>query len=149
VKGNFVLATVLRVRKIQEDLARAEVADAQARARRARSEHARREALAAGRPAPGSARAAQWLATVAGNLALAADARAAEQAVTTADGAAASAVDRWAQASAARKGIDRLAERHAEAVRREQDRVAQQAADDRAGADHHARRSDSPDGEGA
>jgi flagellar biosynthesis chaperone FliJ len=147
VKGNFVLATVLRVRKLQEEMARAEVAAAQAGGHRARTEHARREALLAGRPAPGTAQSAQWLAAVAGNLALAADAYAAREAVVAADEATESAMGRWAEASSARKGIDRLAERHAEAVRRDQDRRAQQESDDRAGADHHARRRDDLAGE--
>jgi flagellar protein FliJ len=135
----FPLATVLRVRRIQEDAARAQVAEAHAAVRRASSDHARREALLAGRPAPGSAQAAHWLAAKAGNLAMAADAFAAKRAVIAREQDAAAARDEWTQAAMAHEGIERLADRHAQLVLREEQHAAQRAADDRAGDDHHIR----------
>jgi flagellar export protein FliJ len=136
---NFPLAVVLRVRRLQEDLARAKVAAARAGAERAHIEHARREARLDGRPAPGSAQASHWRAAVAANLALASDAHAARLAVSVAEEEVAAALDAWSRAAVAHKGIGQLAERHAETVRREQERAEQRAADDRAGVDHRAR----------
>ena len=135
----FPLATVLRVRRIQEATARAEAAEAQANVRRASSEYARREALVAGRPAPGSAHASQWLAAKAGNLAMAADAFAARRLVAAREHEARDAREHWTQAAMAHEGVERLSERHAEIVRREQESAEQRAADDRAGDDHHLR----------
>lgn len=144
MSARFALATVMRVRRLQEELARAEAAQAQLASHRARSEHARREARLAGRPDPGSAVAAQWLASRSAALALAADARAARAGADSSAGAAAAALDGWASAAAARKGVEHLADAHADALRRAQERAEQLAADDRAGAVQHARRQ-SPD----
>jgi flagellar protein FliJ len=135
----FPLATVLRVRRIQEDAAKAKVAEAQSAVRRAASDFARREALVGGRPAPGSAESSLWLAATAANLAMAADAFAARRIVLARQGDAADARDQWSQAAMAHEGVERLAEIHAAQVRREQEGAAQRAADDRAGADHHVR----------
>jgi flagellar FliJ protein len=135
----FPLATVLRVRRIQEDAAKAQVAEAQAAVRRASSDHARREALLAGRPEPGSEQAAHWLAAKAGNLAMAADALAARRALAAREQDAAGARDHWSKAAMAHEGVERLADRHAELVRREEQAAAQRAADDRAGDDHRSR----------
>ena len=135
----FPLATVLRVRRIQEDAAKAKVAEAHAAVRRASSDHARREALLAGRPAPGSAEAGVWLAAKAGNLAMAADAFAARRALAAREQDAVGARDHWSRAAMAHEGVERLADRHAEHVRRELQAALQRAADDRAGDDHHSR----------
>jgi hypothetical protein len=137
--GRFSLATLLRVRRIQLDLARGDVASAQAAARQARSEHARREALLDGRPAPGTAESSRWLAMVATNLAMAGDAYAAKLAAAAAADGTTAALDAWARAGVAHQGIERLAERHAESARRERDAAEQRAADDRAGADSRVR----------
>lgn len=136
----FSLGAVLRVRKVQEDQARANVAASQARTWRAFSEHARREALLDGRPAPGSPEASRWLAAVAGNLALAADAHSARLALLSAEQDTAAALESWSRAAIAAKGIEHLADRHAAEVRLEQERAEQRVSDDRAGADHRARR---------
>jgi flagellar export protein FliJ len=135
----FPLATVLRVRRIQEDAAKAKVAEAQTAVRRAASDFARREALVAGRPTPGSAQSSQWLAATAANLAMAADAFAARRIVMAREDDATDARHDWSKAAMAHEGVERLAEMHAEQVRREQEATAQRAADDRAGADHHLR----------
>lgn len=136
---SFSLLAVLRVRKIQQDQAAAAVGVAQHGARLARSEHARREALLDGRPDPGTAVAAQWLATVAGNLAMAADAHYARLAAMTAEEEIAVALDSWAHAKMAHEGIERLEVRYNDGVRREAEAAEQRAADDRTGAAHHAR----------
>ncbi len=136
---SFSLAAVLRVRKIQQDQAAAAVGAAQHGARLARSEHARREALLDGRPDPGSAVAAQWLATCAGNLAMAADAHYARLASMTADEEIAAALDSWSRAKMAHEGIERLEVRYEDGVRRDAEAAEQRAADDRTGAAHHAR----------
>jgi len=139
VSPAFSLAAVLRIRRIQEEIAAAEVATSRAGTWRAFSEHARREALLDGRPAPGSEESSRWLASVAGNLALAADAHAARLALLAAEDETAAAVDSWSRAATAVKGIEHLADRHDEEVRREQARSEQRVADDRAGADHRRR----------
>lgn len=138
--GLFSLAAVLRIRRIQEDIARGDVAAARARTWRAFSEHARREAELDGRPAPGTAESSLWLAAVAGNLALAADAHAARLALLSSEEETAAALESWGRAAIAVKGIEHLADRHADELRQEQLRAEQRTADDRAGADHRARR---------
>lgn len=135
----FPLATVLRIRRIQEDVARTGVATAQAETHRAASEHARREAVLAQRPEPGSAEAAQWLAMRAAALSLAGDVVAARHLVAAREDEAAHARDRLGRATMAREGIESLAERHADEVRRELADAEQRASDDRAGAAHRAR----------
>ncbi len=135
----FSLAAVLRIRRIQEEIAAADVATNRARTWRAFSDHARREALLDGRPAPGTEESSRWLASIAANLALAADAHAARLALLAAEDETAAAVDSWSRAATAVKGIEHLADRYDEEVRREQARREQRAADDRAGADHRRR----------
>jgi flagellar FliJ protein len=135
----FPLATVLRVRRIQEDAAKAAVAAANSAVRRASSDYARREAIVSGRPTPGSAESSLWLAATAANLAMASDAFAARRIVEAREGDATDARHHWSQAAMAHEGVERLAEMHQEQVRREQEAAAQRAADDRAGDDHHLR----------
>jgi flagellar FliJ protein len=135
----FPLATVLRVRRIQEDAAKAKAAEAQAAVRRASSDYARREALVAGRPVPGSAQSSLWLAATAANLAMAADAFAARRIVAAREVDSADARHNWSEAAMAHEGVERLAEVHQEQVRREQEAATQRAADERAGDDHHLR----------
>lgn len=135
----FPLATVLRVRRIQKDVAQAKAAVAHAEVHRAVSEHARREAALAGRPEPGSARSAQWLATRAAALAMASDVVTARHVAAGRELEAAEARDRLGEASSAHKGIEGLAERHAEQVRRERDAAEQRASDDRVNATYRPR----------
>lgn len=130
----FLLGTVLRVRKLREDLAKAEAAAAQAESRRAVSDHARREAALAGRPEPGSAEAATWLASRAALLALAGDVVTAREFVITRQADADAAMARFATARLEREGVEDLAERHAAEQRHELEAAAQREADDRAGA---------------
>jgi flagellar export protein FliJ len=135
----FPLAAVLRVRRIQEDKARGDVATAHAALRQASSEYSHRQALLAGRPVPGSAESSVWLASIAANLASASDAFAARDVVAEREADAAGARDRWSQAAMAHQGIEHMAERHAERVRHEDEAAEQRAADDRAGGAHHQR----------
>ena len=72
MSARFMLGAVLKVRKLREDIAKAEAAERQAASYRAASEHARREAELAGRPAPGTAESSIWLASRAGLMGMAA-----------------------------------------------------------------------------
>lgn len=135
----FPLATVLRVRRIQKDVAQAHAVAAQAEVRRAVSEHARREAALAGRPEPGTASAAQWLAARAALLSMAGDVVTARQVAAAREVDAAGARELLTDATMAHKGIEELAERHAETVRREREAVEQRASDDRVNATYKPR----------
>lgn len=135
----FPLATVLRVRRIQKDVAQAHAVAAQAEVGRAVSEHARRAAALAGRPAPGTSESAQWLAARAALLAMAGDVVTARQVAGARAADAAGARERLTDATMAHKGIEELAGRHAETVRREREAAEQRAADDRASATYRHR----------
>jgi flagellar export protein FliJ len=134
MSARFLLGTVLRVRKLREDMAKADAAAAQDAARRAATDHARREAALAGRPEPGSGQAVQWLASRAALLAMANDVAVAREVAVTRSAEGAAALARFAKAQREREGVEDLADRHAEAVRREQEAAEQREADDRAGA---------------
>ena len=135
----FPLATVLRVRRIQKDVAQASAAAAHAEVNRAVSEHARREAALAGRPEPGTAESAQWLAARAAALAMAGDVVMARQVTAARELDAADARDRLHLAAMAHKGIEELAGRHAEQARHDREAAEQRAADDRVNATYRPR----------
>jgi flagellar protein FliJ len=132
----FPLAAVLRVRRIQEDLAGAEVARARVEVDaahvRARSKELRVEA--ASRSVPQLS--AGFAGIMAARLSLAEEAAAARGDVQDAEQVVIDRLGAWGEARAARRGVERLAERHAEAMRADEDRSAQKASDDRAGSDH-------------
>ena len=130
----FLLAGVLKVRKLREDIAKAEAAAAQASSYRAATDHARREAALAGRPVPGSAEASVWLATRAGLMGLASDASAARELAALREAEATAAMARFAGARREREGVEDLAERHFLAEERELEAAEQREADDRAAA---------------
>ncbi|RJK92814.1 flagellar FliJ family protein [Vallicoccus soli] len=131
------LAAVLRVRKVQEEVASAEVALARAEAEKARATLRRFEdRLESPVTATGSA---HWAGIMAARTSLAAEAAAARALVGEADGVVSERLGAWAEARAARRGVERLAERQAAALRAEQERREQLAVDDRTGADHHRR----------
>jgi hypothetical protein len=133
VKARFPLRTVLRVRQIREDLARAEAAAAGERTRSAVTEHARREAALVGRPEPGTAESAQWLAGRAAALAMAGDVFAAHGMIELRRAEAAAATEHLALTYRDREGVENLADRYARRLCAEQEATEQRAADDRAG----------------
>lgn len=127
----FPLATVLRVRRVQEDLAQAGVVRARVAADLTRQ---RADALAtdlAAHQLP-AAPGGRWVAAARHGLVLAADAALAQGHVQAADHEVVAALGSWSTARGARRGVERLAERHADAVRAEDERLAQRDLDDRA-----------------
>jgi hypothetical protein len=134
VSARFLLGAVLKVRKLREDMAKAEAAERQAAAYRAVSEHARREAALAGRPEPGSAESAVWLASRAGLLGMAGDVANARELASLRSTEAADAMSRFAGARREREGVEDLVQRQIEAQLREREAAEQREADDRAAA---------------
>ena len=119
MSARFMLGAVLKVRKLREDIAKAEAAERQAASYRAASEHARREAELAGRPTPGTAESSIWLA---------ARELAAQRASEAVD-----AMHRFAGAQREREGVEDLVQRQIEEELREREAAEQREADDRAG----------------
>ncbi|WP_019873613.1 hypothetical protein [Sporichthya polymorpha] len=140
----FLLGTVLKVRKLREDIAKAEAAAAQAASHRAATDFARREAALAGRPEPGTAEASQWLAARAALLTMASDVAVAREVAVARDADAAAAMARFATTRREREGVEDLAQRQKEAELREREAAEQREADDRAGARLFAAREDQP-----
>lgn len=134
MSARFVLGTVLKVRKLREDFAKAEAAAAAAERHRAVTDHARREAALAGRPEPGSAKAAQWLAVRATALAMAGEVAVAREMVAIREAEGAATLARLTGAKREHDGVEDLAERHLQEQRREREAADQREADDRAGA---------------
>jgi flagellar FliJ protein len=139
VKRQFALATVLRVRRIEEDLAKAQVARMRVDATRAEQLVAdRAERLDTSAP-PAAASALAYVAALEGlhgqvrGLAAAKDARAASYAAV--DGA----LTAWSGARTRVRGIERLEERHGSALRAADESAAGAERDDRAGAAHFRR----------
>lgn len=130
----FLLAGVLKVRKLREDIAKAEAAAAQAASYRAATDYARRQAALAGRPIPGTAEASIWLATRAGLMGLASDAAAARELAAAREVDASAALAHFAVARREREGVEDLVQRQLEAERREREAAEQREADDRAAA---------------
>lgn len=131
MKRRFPLATVLRVRSVQEDLAQAGVVRARGVAAVADAaaglleEQLRTHRLSGG---PASA----WVATAQRGVVLAADAALARAGARAAEADVTAALGAWADARAARRGVERLSERHTAAVRAEDDRLEQRNLDERA-----------------
>lgn len=130
---SFALAGLLRVRAIQEDQAAAELAEAHRRERAARvraGDTAR--ALGCVFP-PDSADVASWHATVAARLALSALLIERTAAQDAAEEVTASRTADWTAARGRTRSVERLAERHADKVRVEEDRAEQLLLDEVAG----------------
>ena len=134
MSAKFLLGAVLKVRKLREDIAKAEAASAQAASYRAATDYARRQAALAGRPTPGTAEASQWLAVRAGSMALASDAALAREVAAARQADAAAAMGQFASARREREGVEDLAERHFQQQQRELDAAEQRESDDRAAA---------------
>ena len=134
MSARFMLGAVLKVRKLREDMAKAEAAERQAASYRAASEHARREAALAGRPEPGTAESAMWLAARAGLLGMAGDIANARELAALRSSEAVDAMHRFAGAKREREGVEDLVQRQIEAEIKERDAAEQREADDRAAA---------------
>jgi flagellar export protein FliJ len=128
------LATVLRVRRIQQDAARADVGRAQAALGRATEEVDRRRAQLAASTAPVGGSAPAYLAAVTGRLALAADAAAARSYLDEARASLAERVDAWADTARRVRPLERLEEAHAESLRAAELRRGQALGDELAAA---------------
>lgn len=134
MSAKFLLGAVLKVRKLREDLAKAEAAAAQASSYRAATDYARRQAALAGRPTPGTAEASQWLAIRAGQMGLASDVALAREVAAARRTDAGDALNRFVSARREREGVEDLAERHFLQQQRELDAAEQRESDDRAAA---------------
>jgi flagellar FliJ protein len=136
----FRLATVLRVRRIQEEMARGQVAAARMEVTRAEEEADAREAMARGDGPPRESDPVKYLAVVSHRLALARDAGIARAAVAEVEAVAAERHEEWREAATRVKPLESLEEAHRDAVRAADDRVAQAANDEMAGARHESNR---------
>ena len=132
--STFRLAAVLRVRRVQEEQARAAVGAATAAAARAEEEARTRAARVASRGAPVPGPAAAFLVEVATRLRLAADAAEAHRAAGESADAVPAALAGWSAADARCRPLERLAETHAAGVRAGRQHAEQVALDDLAGA---------------
>jgi flagellar FliJ protein len=130
VKRKFPLAAVLRVRKVQTDLARAEVARAQAEANAIVAEVFASEVRLTRAMGELPKDSAAWLGVVHARAARASEvslARArADEARLVVDGT----LRLWSSARAAERGVERLSERHTEAVRKADEHAEQVALDE-------------------
>jgi flagellar biosynthesis chaperone FliJ len=132
------LATLLRVRRLQQDLARAEVATAQAAAALAElREQEREEILSRHAPVDGDPRA--FLASLATGRALAAEASAARRVRLAAQSTVQQRITDYTAASGRAEGVERVVSRH-EADSRAAEARAEAAERDDLSAAAHARR---------
>lgn len=131
MKRKFKLAPVLRARRAQENAAKGDVARSRLEAVTT-DEHARHlnEELDARIVHPETSTALAFAATRAALRTRAADLSAARAASRRAHGMVAENVAAWSAASARRRSVEKLGERHAEAVRRADEAADQRAVDD-------------------
>lgn len=129
----FPLAGLLRVRTLAEDRAAAALADAHRRRRLAQESTTRAAARLRGAALDQDADALAWQAAVAARAALSGLLVETEEAQTAADADVARATDAWSAARRATRAVDRLAERHHEAVVQEELRDEQKVLDEIAG----------------
>jgi hypothetical protein len=133
VNRGFRLATVLRVRRIQQDIARAEVLRAAAAEAAAGAAVAAIDSrLDAARP-PAAAVTGRYLAQTELHLMLADDLSLARQDRDEAAGVTGRARTEFSRAAGRTRGLEVLSERHHAAVRAADERLAQREIDDRAG----------------
>lgn len=135
----FRLAGVLRVRRLQEDLARAEVARATAEVARAAAEAAARHERAAARRPPDRASAGAYLASLLHGLTMASDAATASGAVTELEAVVDERRAEWQAAATKVKPLERLEDNHRAALRAADEKAAQAVSDEIAGARHDAK----------
>lgn len=133
-KRTFRLASLLRLRRLQEDQAAIELAKAAAERLRASERAERHHRDLAGHRTPGITSAAGWTASVAARAALSAASRqAAAEAATAADRADA-ATSTWQDARRDTAALERLEERHDAEVAADRLRAEQLHLDEHAAA---------------
>lgn len=135
----FRLASVLRVRRVQEEVVRAELVRANRKVSLAWTDAERRAALLAARRGPIDGTAAAYLGALTAGLARAADLQNARAAHELAVSAASEASTDWSQAAGKVTALESLEVRHIAAVRKSDEAIAQREADDRSGAAFMAR----------
>ncbi|PZS25848.1 MAG: cell envelope biogenesis protein TolA [Pseudonocardiales bacterium] len=139
MRRSFRLATVLRARRLQEDLARAAVAQAHAERSAARAGAQREEDALIAREVVSGGGGATVAAGLAARQSLAAQLSLAEQVWQDADLMARARLADWSGAAVRRRGLERLEERHDNAVRAADAAVEQRAADNLAATATHLR----------
>lgn len=125
-----VLVTLLRVRRVQEDVARAAVAAAHADAVRARDELAVRERAIDARRLPDGATGTAYVAAMAATRSLAASASAARAVSSARDSTVRQAVAHWAEMTARADGVAEGVAQERAADAAEAERVEQAQRDD-------------------
>jgi flagellar export protein FliJ len=141
VKRQFRLASVLRVRRIQEDVARADLTRANRAVGDAWTDVERREAyldVRSGQLENGTS--AAFIGALTAGIARASDLSSARAAHELAKRAAAERAAAWSESAARVKALESLEERHRTELRTADEAAAQRASDDRAGAVVAARR---------
>jgi flagellar export protein FliJ len=135
MKRGFRLASVLRVRRVQEDIARAEVLAANRDVSVGWTDVERRNAyLEARKGVFESGTSAAFIGAVTAGIARASDLSAARAAHQLATAHAAERSAEWSAAAARVKALESLEERHRTAVRAADEASAQRASDDRSSA---------------
>jgi flagellar FliJ protein len=132
----FRLSSVLRARQAQEDAARGAVLRARSDAARAADKQARSEHALAEHDVVEESESIAFVAAQAARQALAAEIAAASRATAAALGVVDQRMDELTVAAIRRRSVERLAERHAEDVRREDARSGQNQLDELAGTRH-------------
>jgi flagellar export protein FliJ len=141
VKRVFRLASVLRVRRVQEEVARAELLRANREVGHAWTDVERRNAyLESRRGGFTTGTSAAFIGSLTAGIARASDLSAARAAHQLAQDTAADRAAGWTEAAARVQALESLEERHRAAVRSADEAAAQRAADDRASAEFVARR---------
>jgi flagellar export protein FliJ len=128
--ARFRLAGVLRARQLQEDAARGAVMHARAEAAKTIAEVTRRERALAGTAPPSGVTALAFVAAQAARRSMAAELAAAVAASQQAHAAIDERVSDYTAASIRRRGVEKLGERHATAVRAAEDAAQQRELDD-------------------
>jgi flagellar FliJ protein len=140
VKRVFRLASVLRVRRVQEEVARSELLRANREVGHAWTDVERRNAyLESRRGGFTTGTSAAFIGSLTAGIARASDLSAARAAHQLAQDTAADRAAGWTEAAARVQALESLEERHRAAVRSADEAAAQRAADDRASAEFVAR----------
>jgi flagellar FliJ protein len=135
VKRGFRLASVLRVRRVQEEVARADVALSNREVGRAWTDVERRAAyLEARRGEFATGTSAAFIGSLTAGIARAQDLSAARAAHQLAQQTAADRAAAWSETAQRVKALESLEERHKAEVRAADEAAAQRASDDRSGA---------------
>jgi flagellar protein FliJ len=132
----FRLASVLRARQAQEDAARGAVLRARAEANKAADEHTHLEHALSERDSLDQAHSIAFVAAAAARQALAAEIAAARSAAATAYAKVDERMEELTDASVRRRSVEKMAERHAEGVRKKDQQAGQHQLDELAGSRH-------------